>query len=87
VVEPVKLPSYKLEYVNCKTYRTSVGVIVGVGVGVLVDTVVDVGDCVGVGVEVLEFVGVNGNWQSSSTTIVKEYAVEKVLRTVHNLLR
>ena len=71
MVEPVKLPSYKLEYVNCKTYRTSVGVIVGVGVGV----------------EVLEFVGVNGNWQSSSTTIVKEYAVEKVLRTVHNLLR
>jgi hypothetical protein len=61
VVEPVKLPSYKLEYVNCKTYRASVGVIVGVGVGVLVDTVVVVGDCVGVGVDVLDLVGVNGN--------------------------
>lgn len=39
----MKLPSYKLEYVSCKTYRVSVGVIVGVGVGVLVD----VGDTVG----------------------------------------
>lgn len=43
MVEPVKFPSYKLEYVNCKTYRASVGVIVGVGVGELVD----VGDTVG----------------------------------------
>lgn len=42
----------------------------GVGVGELVDVGDTVGDWVGVGVEVLEFVGVNGNSQSSSTFIV-----------------
>jgi len=61
--------------------------MVGVGVGELLIVGETVGDCVGVGVEVLEFVGVKGYSQSSSTTIVYEKAVLKLPLVVQSLLR